>query len=147
MMPAINSRLVGILIASLCFYFNAMAVDIAVPSPDEMIVNSDIVVIGRFAETQANLFLVDEFLKAPVQTSKSLKVISPYSEMSFPIARFKSGLGQSPTILVGQWDANKQAVITIYGGCSFWPQGTPKAFLPKNTFDELRIFILRKIGH
>lgn len=125
---------------------SAMAVDIAVPSPDEIIANSDVVAIGEFAADQDSIFVVSEVIKAPAQAGRFLKVNSPYPEMSFPMTQFKAGLGQSPTILVGQWDVNSQAVIASYGGCSFWPQGTPTQFLPYDTVDKLRLFIRERVG-
>lgn len=117
----------------------SFGVEIAVPSSEEMIRASDVIVVGRFEAV--GTFKVDQSLKGPFSIGSSIQVLSPFPEMSFPFAKYRAELNEAQTILVGRWDRDRAVVTTIYGASSLWPQGSPKERLPFSTIADLIPYI------
>jgi hypothetical protein len=114
-------------------------VEIAVPSAEEMLRASNVVVVGRFDDAGGS-FVVEEVLKGPESTAP-LHVISPYPKYIFDLERYETDLKGSKVVLVGRLGSGDASFIPFYGACSLWPQGTPKGLLPYDTVADLIPYI------
>lgn len=113
------------------------AVEIAVPAPDEMLSEADVVAVATISKNEGAWSLVlKEVLKGTFRRDDKVTLSSPYGEEAFSFDHLARLVGDGDFLFVGKQHGSNNTLQPIYGLCSFWPQGTVKELLPERTLTD-----------
>ena len=131
------ARTIVLCLASVLLSGKELAVEIAVPSPKDMIAKSDVIAVGHI-ETAESLviFRADNILKGTAKIGVNYTLRSPFPSESFSERQLIGLTGGAQFVLIGRWDKQPDTIQPIYGLCSAWPQGTTAELLPQRTLPE-----------
>ena len=131
---------------------------IGVPSIDDQIKNTSVILVGHFSDTTGKKFIVEEVIKSPVELPKEISVYDPEPHISRWLKFNDHGaasIGTSQTIFFALWGEEEKAIAPALLQWSFWPQGGqttkerdeefPDCKLPHSTVSELRDYIVETI--
>jgi hypothetical protein len=123
------------------------ATDIAVPSPAEMLSESEVVAIGTLSRGQEGwLLTINENVKGSCSQGDKLVLSSPYSEEAFSFDHLALLVSTGEFLFVGNLKQTTKTLEPIFGICSFWPQGTTKELLPERTLVGAVAYAKRHLG-
>lgn len=123
------------------------ATDIAVPSPAEMLSQSEVVAVATLSRGQESwLLTINESVKGFCTKGDKWALTSPYSEEAFSFDYLSRLVGSGEFLFVGRLQKTTKTLEPTFGICSVWPQGTTKELLPERTLAEAVAYAKRHLG-
>lgn len=112
-------------------------------SPINIVNKSETIVIGRFVgNSESPNFFIEEALKGDIKVGIAIGVEFPPVGFMFDKIGLLKKIGNSRTILLGNYDTSKKILILNYSYLGVWPQGLPNKFLLESNISSYKSFIL-----
>jgi hypothetical protein len=124
-----------------------MAVDVPVPSAENMIAEADLILVGKatIAPDESVVVQVSKTLKGdPALTGTAVPLISTFPEWAFPFLSAIQAIKDNPFVIIASKDENSNGAVLGYGMASIWPSGAPSD-VPAKDLPGCVAFIQRQL--